>query len=83
MKDAKKSAKTTTTADNKFEGFTDEERGAMKVSIVRGLRNSSRAICRLVWPLVSRRSTSRRRGGGASCMAPRTSPATLLRWHRQ
>jgi hypothetical protein len=30
MKDAKKSAKTTTTADNRFEGFTDEERGAMK-----------------------------------------------------
>ena len=30
MKDTKKSAKTATTTDKKFEGFTDEERGAMK-----------------------------------------------------
>ena len=30
MKDTKKSAKSTTATDQKFEGFTDEERGAMK-----------------------------------------------------
>ena len=30
MKDAKKSAESTTATDKKFEGFTDEERGAMK-----------------------------------------------------
>jgi uncharacterized protein YdhG (YjbR/CyaY superfamily) len=30
MKDTKKSAKSTTASDKKFEGFTDEERGAMK-----------------------------------------------------
>jgi uncharacterized protein YdhG (YjbR/CyaY superfamily) len=30
MKDRQKSAKSTTAADKKFEGFTDEERGAMK-----------------------------------------------------
>jgi uncharacterized protein YdhG (YjbR/CyaY superfamily) len=30
MKDTKKSAKKTTATDKKFEGFTDEERGAMK-----------------------------------------------------
>jgi uncharacterized protein YdhG (YjbR/CyaY superfamily) len=30
MKDTKKSAKRTTANDTKFEGFTDEERGAMK-----------------------------------------------------
>jgi uncharacterized protein YdhG (YjbR/CyaY superfamily) len=30
MKDTKKSAKNTTANDKKFEGFTDEERGAMK-----------------------------------------------------
>src|SRR6266542_2162509 len=30
MKDTQKSAKSTTAIDKKFEGFTDEERGAMK-----------------------------------------------------
>jgi uncharacterized protein YdhG (YjbR/CyaY superfamily) len=30
MKDTKRSAKSTTANDKKFEGFTDEERGAMK-----------------------------------------------------
>ena len=30
MKDTQKSAKSTTATDKKFEGFTDEERGAMK-----------------------------------------------------
>jgi uncharacterized protein YdhG (YjbR/CyaY superfamily) len=30
MKEAKKSAKSTTADDKKYEGFTDEERGAMK-----------------------------------------------------
>jgi hypothetical protein len=30
MKDTRKSAKSTTANDKKFEGFTDEERGAMK-----------------------------------------------------
>ena len=30
MKDTKKSAESSTANDNKFEGFTDEERGAMK-----------------------------------------------------
>jgi uncharacterized protein YdhG (YjbR/CyaY superfamily) len=30
MKDTQKSAKSTAAADKKFEGFTDEERGAMK-----------------------------------------------------
>ena len=30
MSDKRKSAKTTAATDNKFEGFTDEERGAMK-----------------------------------------------------
>src|SRR5918993_2864459 len=30
MQDAKKSAKSTTANDKKFEGFTEEERGAMK-----------------------------------------------------
>jgi uncharacterized protein YdhG (YjbR/CyaY superfamily) len=30
MKDTKKSAKSTTAVDTKYEGFTDEERGAMK-----------------------------------------------------
>ena len=30
MSDTRKSAKSTTAADKKFEGFTDEERGAMK-----------------------------------------------------
>jgi uncharacterized protein YdhG (YjbR/CyaY superfamily) len=30
MKDTKKSAKSATASDKKFEGFTDEERGAMK-----------------------------------------------------
>jgi uncharacterized protein YdhG (YjbR/CyaY superfamily) len=30
MKDTQKSAKPTTASDKKFEGFTDEERGAMK-----------------------------------------------------
>jgi uncharacterized protein YdhG (YjbR/CyaY superfamily) len=30
MKDTQRSAKPTATADTKFEGFTDEERGAMK-----------------------------------------------------
>jgi uncharacterized protein YdhG (YjbR/CyaY superfamily) len=30
MKDPQKSAKSTTATDKKFEGFTDEERGAMK-----------------------------------------------------
>jgi uncharacterized protein YdhG (YjbR/CyaY superfamily) len=30
MKDTQKSAKTTAVTDKKFEGFTDEERGAMK-----------------------------------------------------
>ena len=30
MKDTQKSAKSTAATDKKFEGFTDEERGAMK-----------------------------------------------------
>jgi hypothetical protein len=30
MKDTRKSAKSSTASDKKFEGFTDEERGAMK-----------------------------------------------------
>src|ERR1022692_4995405 len=30
MKDTQKSARSTTATDKKFEGFTDEERGAMK-----------------------------------------------------
>jgi hypothetical protein len=30
MKDAEKSAKSTAATDKKFQGFTDEERGAMK-----------------------------------------------------
>ena len=44
MKDTQKSAKSTTATDKKFEGFTDEERAAMKE---RGqeLKASARGQC--------------------------------------